>query len=310
MSTIQPQHKVERQNAPPPHATKAPQPPPTDERVNALLKSGPNWSKPPKAPNPVPPAAPQEYPGDLEALLTRENIKQIVRTPNAPESKTLLEKIRARLNHEKIQAMLQDPNGKENARKLKAIGKHLNKDEVDSSLAASHNQMTEEKISQLKLRNIEMLTKAFDGDSVESIAENVKQWQDEKTALKKQFDESSTAAKGLNDIGTSLSEDNLNKLQQAPGKTYSYGLTSESTLEAPSEIRDFSANDKIDLSGIRNQLNKPLQAVNSFTGASGEVKIDYSPSTHTSVVSVSNNPGEPPFVVKVFGEVRQSNLLT
>ena len=313
MSTIPSQHTVDRPKNPQAHGSTPPQSAQTDERVNTLLKSGPNWSKPPKEPNPAPPTAPtasQENPDELDALLTRENIKQIVRNPSAPESKALIEKIRTRLTSEKLQAMLQGPDGEKNAKKLKAIGKHLNKDEIDSSLAASQNQMTEEKISQLKLRNIEMLTKAFDGDSVEGIAQSIKQWQDEKAAMQKQFSESNTAAKGLSDIGSSLSDDSINKMQRGPGKTYSYGRLSESTLDAPSEIRSFSANDKIDLSGIRSQLNKPLQVVNPPTGASGEIKIDYSPSTNTSVVSVSGNPGEPPFVVKVFGEVRQDNLVT
>lgn len=310
MSTIQPQHKTEPPKTQP-HATYPHPSESTDERLNRLLASGPNWSKPPKAPNPAPhQVTPQENPDDLDPLLTRENIKQIVRSPNAPESKALIEQIGARLTRGKIHAMLQGPNGEANARKLKALGKHLHKDEVDCCLAETRQQRTDEKINQLKLRNIEMLTKAFEEDSVEGIAEHIKQWRDEKTAMAQQFSESSSAAKGLNTIGSALSEDNVNNMRRAPGKTYSYGRTSESTLDAPSEIRNFAAGDTLNLSGIQKQLNKPLQVVNTFTGASGEVKIDHSASSNTSVVSVSANPGEPPFVVKVFGEVRQSNLLT
>ena len=313
MSTIQPQHTTHPLQAPPSHTPSAQQPNQGNERVNNLLKSGPDWSRPPKAPDPAPSAnnaTPQETPDDLLPLLTRENIKQIVRNPNSPESKAVIEKTRARLTPEKIQAMVQGPNGEANAEKLKTIGKHLNKDEIDSGLAESKKQIVEQKIKELSYRNVEMLTQAFNGDGIEGVISNIKRLEDEEASMQKQFADSNSAAKGLGDIGSSLTEDNVNKMRRDPGKTYSYSSTSESTLDAPSEIRDFKANDKLDLRGIQKQLNKPLQVVNSFSGASGEVKIDYSPSTKTSVVSVCGDPGKPPLVVKVFGEVRRENLMT
>lgn len=313
MSTIQPQHTPHPLKAPPSHTTRAPQPNPGNERMNNLLKSGPDWSKPPKAPDPAPSAnntTPQENPDDLTPMLTRENIKQMVRNPNSPESKALIEQTRARLTPEKIQNMVQGPNGEANAQKLKAIGKHLNKDEIDSGLAETKKQMVEQKIKELSYRNVEMLTQAFNGDGIEGVIGNIKRLQDEEASMQKQFSDANRAAKGLGDIGSSLTEDNVDKMRRDPGKTYSYNSTSESTLDAPSEIRDFTANDKLDLRGIQKQLNKPLQVVDSFSGASGEVKIDYSQSSKTSVVSVSGEPGTPPLVVKVFGEVRRENLMT
>ncbi|MCR4539147.1 M10 family metallopeptidase C-terminal domain-containing protein [Pseudomonas sp. 18.1.10] len=281
--------------------------------MNNLLKSGPDWSKPAKAPDPAPSAnnaTPQENPNDLAPMLTRENIKQLMRNPDSPESKALMEKTRARLTPEKIQAMVQGPKGEANAQTLKAIGKHLNNDEIDSDLAETKKQMVEEKTKELSRRNFEMLTQAFDGGSIESFVGNIKRLEDDRAAMQKQFSAANNAAKGLGDIGSSLTEDNVNKMRRDPGKTYSYNSTSESTLDAPSEIRDFTANDKLDLRGIQKQLNKPLQVVDNFSGASGEVKIDYSQSTKTSVVSVSGEPGKPPLVVKVFGEVRRENLMT
>ncbi|MBO0496409.1 M10 family metallopeptidase C-terminal domain-containing protein [Pseudomonas sp. Marseille-Q1929] len=314
MSTIQSRHTAESPKTPAPYGNNPPPSAQTDARVKTLLDAGPNWSQTPKAPNPTPPTnntTPQEDPGDLAELLSKENIKEIVRDPNSPKSKAILEKLRARLTPEKIEALLQGPNGEANARKLKAIHKALNKDEIDSNLSETKNQMAERKIQELMARNIEMIMQAFEGGGIESFVGNVKRWQDEKADMEKKFSESTSAANGLHDIGGSLSDDNINNARRrAPGNTYSYNRLSESTLDAPSEIRNFSSNDKVDLSGIRKQMNKPLQVVNQFTGASGEVKIDYSSSTNTSVVSVSGNPGEPPFVVKVFGEVRQSNLVT
>lgn len=314
MSTIQSSHTAEAPKTPAPYGSNPPPSAQIDERVKTLLNAGPNWSRMPKAPNPAPPTnntTPQADPGDLAELLTKDNVREIVRDPNSPKSKAILEKLRERLTPEKLEAMLQAPNGGANARKLKAIGKALDKSEIDSNLSETKNQMTEQKIKELLLRNIEMLTQAFDGDGIEGIVGSMQRWNDEKTKMEKQFSESNSAAKGLNDIGSSLSEDNITKTQRRPpAKTYSYDRLSESTLDAPSEIRNFSSNDKVDLSGIRKQMSKPLQVVNQFTGARGEVKIDYSPSTNNSLVSVSGNPGEPPFVVKVFGEVRQSNLAT
>lgn len=313
MSTIQAQHNVGHPRTSPPHASTPQQSPQTDERVNTLLKSGPNWSTSPKLPNPAPPtqqATPQEDPSDLDPLLTKENIKKIIQTPNSPESKALLEKIRARLTPEKVQAMLQGPKGEANEKKLKDLGKHLNKAEVDTSLDTTNNQMIKEKSRQLSRSNIEMLAKSIDGEGMEGYFSNIKQLEDEKPEMVKKLSESNKAAKDLNDIGTALNEDSINKMRRAPGNTYSYSHMGESSLDAPSEIRNFAASDKLDLSGIHKQLNKPLQVVNQFTGASGEIKIDYSPSTNTSVVSVAAGPGQPPFVVKVFGEVRPDNLIT
>lgn len=313
MSTIQSQHNVGRPNTSPPHASTPQQSPQADERVNTLLKSGPNWSTSPKLPNPAPPtqqATPQEDPSDLDPLLTKENIKKIIQTPNSPESKALLEKIRARLTPEKVQAMLQGPNGEANEQKLKALGKHLDKAEVDTNLATTNNQMIEEKSRQLSRSNTEMLAKAVEGEGMGDNFSKIKQLEDEKPEMLKKLSESNKAAKDLNDIGTSLNEDSINKMRRAPGNTYSYSHMGESSLDAPSEIRNFAASDKLDLSGIHKQLNKPLQVVNQFTGASGEIKIDYSPSTNTSVVSVAAGPGQPHFVVKVFGEVRPDNLIT
>ena len=306
MPTIQSQHAVGRPETPRSVATPAPPAPPSDPRLNTLLKAGPNWSMRPKAPDPTP----QEDPSDLDPLLSKANIKQILRHPNSPRSKMLVEKIRSRLTPETIHAMLHGPNGDANAIKLKVIGKHLATDEVDTNLAAVQREMIDEKITRLKSHNIEMLINAFDSDGIEGITQNIIQWRDEKAAMRKEFSESSKSAKSFHEMGRSLSEDNVNKIRRDPGKTYSYNRISESTLDAPSEIRSFSSSDKLDLSGIRNQLNKPLQVVSTFTGASGEIKIDHSQSTNTSVVSVSGNPGEPPMAVKVFGEVRRSNLVT
>ena len=95
-----------------------------------------------------------------------------------------------------------------------------------------------------------------------------------------------------------------------PHAVYRYLNTRESTLEAPSEIRDFAhGRDKLDVSGIGKQLNKKLQWVNRLSGASGEMHMKYSPTHDASVLVISGNLGEPAFVAKIVGKFKESDLV-
>ncbi|MBX7276458.1 M10 family metallopeptidase C-terminal domain-containing protein [Pseudomonas sp. ERGC3:05] len=70
-----------------------------------------------------------------------------------------------------------------------------------------------------------------------------------------------------------------------------------------------SGTDKIDLTGIRTQLGQqPLSLVERFSGVSGEMTINYYAGSNTSFVTISRNPGEPPFELKVSGEVRYRDI--
>jgi hypothetical protein len=79
---------------------------------------------------------------------------------------------------------------------------------------------------------------------------------------------------------------------------------------APGEVMNFSSGtDKIDLTGIRTQLGQqPLSLVERFSGVSGEMTINYYAGSNTSFVTISRNPGEPPFELKVSGEVRYRDI--
>lgn len=78
----------------------------------------------------------------------------------------------------------------------------------------------------------------------------------------------------------------------------------------PGAVMSFtSGTDKIDLSGIRTQLGeKPLPLVERFSGISGEMTINYYAGSNTSFVTISRKPGEPPFELKVLGEVRYRDI--
>lgn len=92
---------------------------------------------------------------------------------------------------------------------------------------------------------------------------------------------------------------------------YSFLNTRESTLDAPIEIREFvHGRDKLDVSGIRKQLNKKLQWVNTLSGISGEMQLKYSPTHDASVLVICGNQGEPAFVAKVFGKLKEADLVT
>jgi len=79
---------------------------------------------------------------------------------------------------------------------------------------------------------------------------------------------------------------------------------------APGAVMNFtSGTDQIDLTGIRTQLGqKPLPLVEHFSGVSGEMTINYYAGSNTSVVTISRNPGEPPFELKVSGEVQYRDI--
>ncbi|MBF6029558.1 M10 family metallopeptidase C-terminal domain-containing protein [Pseudomonas sp. P115] len=98
--------------------------------------------------------------------------------------------------------------------------------------------------------------------------------------------------------------------EQAPN-VYSFLGTHESTLDSPVEIRGFvHGRDKLDVSRIRKQLNKKLLWVNQLSGRAGEMQLKYSPIHDASVLVISGNQGEPAFVAKVFGKLKETDLVT
>lgn len=341
MLTIPPQWANRPTASQPAHASASPAQL-TPERLNALLRSGPRWSasaKPPEptrpspaatAPGPALPSAPEakltEDLSDLNTALTQDNINQMVRDPDAESSRALIARTRALLTPANMRTMLGGPNASTNAATLEGLRQRLGKQVLTETQQSASNDAEQELIDQMKLHLLENLGKIYDGGlGTDEILKDYNMSRKHIDAMKRDQSAREASVRTLYDIGGSLSKEKLSALRTPEPasataqvaerltrqrNTYRFNALSDSRLDAPREISGFMAGDKLDLSGIRNQLNKPLQRVERFSGASAEMQIHYLPSTGTSVIAVSGNPGEPPFVLKVFGQVRYSDIVS
>lgn len=341
MLTIPPQWANRPTASQPAHASASPAQL-TPERLNALLRSGPRWSasaKPPEptrpspaatAPGPALPSAPEakltEDLSDLNTALTQDNINQMVRDPDAESSRALIARTRALLTPANMRTMLGGPNASTNAATLEGLRQRLGKQVLTETQQSASNDAEQELIDQMKLHLLESLGKIYEGGlGTDEILKDYNMSRKHIDAMKRDQSAREASVRTLYDIGGSLSKEKLSALRTPEPasataqvaerltrqrNTYRFNALSDSRLDAPREISGFMAGDKLDLSGIRNQLNKPLQRVERFSGASAEMQIHYLPSTGTSVIAVSGNPGEPPFVLKVFGQVRYSDIVS
>lgn len=319
MSTIYSQQGRSSSGVQPAQSNSTPdQPALTPKRINELLKSGPNWSMPSKQPEPAPkapatPAASRPEAGDaaseLETLLTESNIEKMLREPDSNESKALFDRSKKLVN----EINTSPPHSAARANTLGALVKQLSHDKISAQANNAINEMGEKHIKQLELDNLSQIAKAFDSDGIEDSVAYIKNTQNSLADLKRRFSGIESTAKSLEEMGTQLNAtlrpSPANTPYNADANTYRYGSFSESPLNSPSEIKEFNSNDKIDLTNLQRQLNKPLRLVENFSGASGEMQIHYLPSTRTSVLIVANDSGQPPMVIKVFGELRQRNLV-
>lgn len=312
----------------------------TPERLNALLTSGPDWSRPPKTANPSyqpsttgTPAANDAFAQQamakknldhLRARLTKDAVEQLLSNPHSKESGALVDELRPLLTEDTITSMLRGPDADANAKVLQAFGEQLSQEKLASSYGSARGKVGKKFIEQLQAKNLDMLFKAFDGGSYDDIIGHINQTQENISKLKRNFSDMNKAEQPLNNISALLKKEKLDTLRRAAGtdspasasnppghgRTYSFSGSDPSTADAPSEIRQFGAGDKLDLSGIRSHLNKPLHFVESFSGASAQMQLHYQASTNTSVIAIGRGEGQSPYVIKVFGEVRRNNLLT
>lgn len=305
----------------------APQATLTPERVNRLLNAGPNWSAPPRAPDrPRASTATKEAEAtkqleDLNVALTPETIKEIQSNPNSAKARTITEEFNRVLTPENVRSMSRGGNAKKNRAVLRNIRDRLDKKTIDSNLDSAKHQIASDMTDKMRLKILQIIIASFDGDLWSSVDQHNSSLR-ELGDTRKNFSEMETKSKTLTDTAAYLSDEQLDQAALETqdsshtdttadaAATYSFNATSESTLEAPSEVRSFKSGDKLDLSGIRRQLNTPLRLVERSPEASGEMQIHHSPSANASVIVIADAPGKPPFVLKVFGEVRQSNIVT
>ena len=312
---------------PSPSTSLKPQAPGTDapeEQASTAPSTAPNTDVEPQAPGADAPRLAQ-----LRALASRESITQMLREPNSQETAQKLAEIRSLLSKENVKSMLQGPDADE-ARKLIT--------EVKERLGQSSLQMIHEQSSHIERPGLspqEIRARTASSDPEESFSQSMQVLDElrvEESYAQQRVRQSTPLASALFEIGKEVdlgeptpqpdnssaeadslkTASNSNDSRIGIGQTFTFHSIGDSNFDAPKEVMDFDHNrDKLDVTAIRKQLgNKPLKSVENFSGASGEVQIHYNPANNTSVVMISGNPGEPPFVVKVFGEVRYSNLTT
>lgn len=328
MSTINLLEKPTVPNGQTVHAPPHQQPALTPERLNTLLRAGPNWSAASKSPDPSRQASPEEAKAtkslhDLRELLTEGNIQQVFRDPKAKQSREILEQAHALLTQGNINTVAKGANATTNVSLLGTIGNQLTNDRLDPFLASAIKAAGRAMINEQQLKFLDSISGLFEGDGLESGVRNSEHFIANLENLKRNFGDMEATKKSLTNFGGLLTKDKLDvasksapeaqsTAENAPlsPSTYRFSAIEESPLDSPLEIRTFRRGDKIDLSGIRSQLNKPLQPVEQLSGASAEVQLRYLAATNTSVIAITGNPGSAPFVVKVFGEVRRDNLIT
>ncbi|WP_143508454.1 M10 family metallopeptidase C-terminal domain-containing protein [Pseudomonas synxantha] len=335
MSTINPQHFSRTQPSPPGHSSGAhAQGRPTQQQVDALLHAGPNWSVTPKAPDRAQQSpdtrsnqtSPEQHAdatkrvSDTHTLLTPETINALQGNPDSAQSRAIKSELEWIFQPENRRAALRGPDAKANRKKFEEMSVVLNAGA--RNLNSAKHKTTEEVMNKFAFKNIETLLGAFDGDASSSFG-RLDNSLAELAKIKQHYSRMDSTYKTLSNTCDSLAKEKLDASQadatpppsasdtgHDSSATYSFRSASESTLESPQEIRNFKSQDKLNLTGIQKQLNTPLRWVERTPESTGEIQIQYSPNNNVSLVVIADAPGKPPFVLKVFGEVRQSNIET
>lgn len=320
------------------------------EKLNDLFRAGPSAimrRKEPDTPASAPSRAPQTFTlpnpapsanvepktagadatqlAQLRALTSQQNITNMLRAPNSHETSGQVTTIRSLLSRENVKSLLHGPDADEARKLITDVKERLGQ----SSLQMIHDRSSHIEVPGLSLKKFasappllipRQVSTALCKSSViyalrsflpYSECGKVRLWlQPSSISAKRRT--SATRPQPDNPTPPAESLTHNNNVRNDNGQTFTFRNTRESSFDAPEQVMDFDHHrDKLDVSAIRNQLgNTPLKLVGNFSGASSEVQIHYSPAHNTSVVMISGNPGESPFVVKALGEVRYGNLIT
>lgn len=323
----------------PPPAPTPPTPPtsslPTPRDVYALLRTAPKGQAhvaptltpapnvaTAQAPDTVQPPRTKNATLDrIRTLTSQESVTKMLREPRSQETAQRLTELRSLLRQESARALQSGPDQQEATKTLSEVQQQLSllNLQVQQKIAANeHNpELTPDRIRERTRSN----------DPDESYNSGIQVKHDirlEEALTELRIQRSAAVVNALAEIGQSLKVDAhgpqppatppaRSDSAHAPAQqVYAFRDTGESTLAAPREVLNFAhGKDRLDVSGIRaRQGNEPLKLVEHFSGAKGEMQIHYLPGTHTSVVMICGEPGTPPFVLKVFGEVTFSDLIT
>jgi len=338
MSTIQ-QPSRARAELIPGHLHSHPMPPSpvsvSAQALDALLRSAPNATREPMradgaAPAPADQAALEKQLKQLCDQLDRKTVERLMRDPESSESKDTFNTIDRLLTQDNLKCLLNGPNATSCIKILARIETQLNKGSLDTVLSpieteqvGAYRSYVEAALFALKAS----LMKASPSSRFDMVRAFSRQEHAPLTSIQDYMHSLQVKSKHLCDIATQVRKvteplqyahledwqrrDHYESDCKNHPKTYSFTNTLESTLEHPCEIRHFVTDrDKLDVTGIRRQLNKPLHWVNQLSGASGEMQLKYSRAHNASVLVIAGNQGEPALVAKIFGQVKENDLLT
>lgn len=338
MSTVY-QPSPSRPGAPLIHANSQPIPPSaavvSAKAVDDLLQSGPNNAREPMRPD-APKltlekrATMERALNDLSNQLDRKMVEHMMRAPKSNASKAIHDELDTLTTPHHLKSLLSGPNAASCTKDFAKIEAQLKKESIGAVLDPISDEQVEAYRSYVGSALFDLkanLMNSSVGSRFELVRAFARKQHPQLTSIQDYINELNTKSKHLCDIATQVNKA-IGALQYAHhddweprnlpepdhdkySKTFSFTNTAQSTLEHPCEIRNFVTDrDKIDVTEIRQQLNKPLQCVNQLSGASGEIQLKYSRANNASVLVISGDRGEPALVAKVFGEVKEKDLLT
>lgn len=167
----------------------------------------------PSLQNALPPGGPQtgQPLNDLKALLTKDNIDQLLRNPDAQGSVNTLNRLRDLLTPANISTLLRGPDAQANAQTLMDIGELLNKDAINPGLSAATEAMEKAIDEDTQKRKTEMLFQmASDPDDDSAILKSLADWRQSAAQARQSARHSGTMADTLTDLGSRLSKHNIN----------------------------------------------------------------------------------------------------
>jgi hypothetical protein len=153
---------------------------------------------------------------DLKALLTKDNIDQLLRHPNAASSTKALKKLGDLLTREKITALLCAPEAKAYARTLVEMGMQLKEDSINPRLKAVTVDLIKSARQENEKRHFDLICMiaTIDPDNDTALWSAISDWQQSMSKLHHRARGCERTAKTFIDIGSRLSK---SKIDAWPG---------------------------------------------------------------------------------------------
>ncbi|MGY2255042.1 hypothetical protein [Pseudomonas reactans] len=144
----------------------------------------------------------------LKTLLTPANIQQLLERPDSEESRGLLAQLRPLMTPANISLMLRGPHAEARAKVLEEIGMLLNKDKLETGQNAILGGVGKDFMQRASLRNLQFLTKAFDG-GMEDVYGFLTTANETLSSFRQRIDTTRSASKELSSFGGMLSKEKI-----------------------------------------------------------------------------------------------------